>query len=394
MDDAKNIFLRHITGLLDKLEQELEETVDQPLSDELRARTLALLSISLQSEAPSEWEATCNLILQFAPKIEQAGYRNDWFPYLQRAIALSRQIGDLEGEASLGLQLGILYQLDSQWDLAKENLHASAEQHLASGKLKSYANILNRLGYIARSQGQLAQAEQLANQALNHLQENDPERHFSLFVLGVVASDRLDWQGAENYYRQSLEICERHHDIRNTARRHRDIGVALNGQDKLRTARTCYEQAICLFEQLGDRFEAAVTKMNLGVVYSKLGNSYKALDYYAEAEKVFRQIRDELQLGYVLFNQGVDYQELERFSEAENKFKAAIAIRQRVSNPASVIYAQTVLGELYLQIGNRNDAFSMFDEGLRNLDQIDEVSITEQYRNRIEANLAQRGERQ
>lgn len=391
--DVKGTFLGHISKSITKLQQDLAETADTPLHHNLRERTLALLRVLLQSESPSEWIATRDLILAFAPKMEIAGFRDEWIPYLQRAIALSRQAGDQEGEASIGHQLGILYQVDSQWDSAIEILQSSGQYFLTSDQPRTYANILNRLGYIARNQGELGRAEQFATQALNFLKEDDKERHFSLFVLGVTASDKLQWKDAEHYYRQSLEICQLHNDFRNVARRHRDIGVAFDGQDNLRNARSYYEQAICMFEQMGDRFEAAVTKMNLGIVYSKLGNSPKALDYYADAEAVFRHIRDELHLGYVIFNQGVDYQELERFSEAEDKFKTAIEIRYQVSNPASVIYVQIVLGELYLQTGRQDDAFRIFDKALRQIEQIDDVSMAARYKKRIETDLTQLDER-
>lgn len=394
MIDPKHLFLRYAATLIAKLENDLADSSEQPLKQELRERTLRLLETLLQSDDPGEWPATCNLLLQFAPQIEQAGYRGEWLPYLKRALELSKQIGDIEGEASIGLELGILYQLDSQWPQAEVLLQSSATLYQKLGQWNTYANILNRLGYIARNQGELANAEQLVNQALSHLQEDDAERHFSLFVLGVIAADRLDWKVAENFYRQSLEICQQHNDFRNAARRHRDIGVALDGQDNLRTARTCYEQAICMFEQIGDRYEAAVTKMNLGIVYSKLGNSLRALDYYADAENVFRHIQDELQLGYVLFNQGVDYQELQRYSDAEAKFKAAIAIRLRVSSPASVVYAQIILGELYLQTECRLEAIKIFDNASRHLDKIADASVATRYKARIKTSLVQFGERQ
>jgi len=389
MSEAKNIFLRHIVASIAKLQHDLETSVDQPLCNELRERTLALLNVLLQSETPTEWIATRNLLLLFAPKMEQAGFRSEWIPYLRRALDLSTVVDDQHGKAGLGLQLGILYQLRGEWKLAKEILKSSADVYHALREHRPYANILNRLGFIACHQGELSRAQQYANQALELLNQEENERHFSFHVLGTVAREKQDWTEAETYIRQSLEICQRTSDIRNQARRHRDLGLILDQKDELRLARECYERAINMFEEQGDLVEAAVTKMNLGIIYSKLGNPQQALNHYSEAKQVFQEVHDELQLSYVLVNQGVDYQGIERFSEAKQAYKSAIELRKHVGSPASVISVQIPLGELYIQTHNYLDASDIFHNALLKLDEIDEPTIAERYRSEIETSLNQ-----
>lgn len=385
--EARDIFLAHISASIKKLGQDIEEAADKPLNDELRERTLALLGLLLQSDSAAGWAATRDLILQFAPKMEIAGFRDEWIAYLERSLSLSHQAGDRQGQAALGHQLGILYQLQSRWLDATHVLQTSAGIYHELNKNQPRAYILNRLGFIEQMQGNLSEAEQYAQQALDLLSDEDHERHFGLFVLGVVALDRSDWQFAESCFRQSLAICNQNNDTRNAARRYRDIGLAFDGQNQLSSARDAYEQAILMFDKMGDPFEAAVTKMNLGIVYSKLGNPPVALDYYSEAAQTFRAIQDELQLGHVLLNQGVDYQKIGCITESERATKAALLLLEGVGSPALVTLSQTNLGDLYIDGERYQEAVEILCAAQNNAEKISDPVVAEYYRAEIRQNL-------
>lgn len=60
-----------------------------------------------------------------APKMEQAGHRHGWMPYLERGLRQSQLLGDEETKAGLHLQLGVLHQLRSNYAAARTHLKES-----------------------------------------------------------------------------------------------------------------------------------------------------------------------------------------------------------------------------------------------------------------------------
>ena len=90
-------------------------------------RDQALHTLSYALKLPEAWPDARALLLIMAPKMEQAGFRDEWIPYLQQGADQSQQIGDTEAGAELHLHLGILYQLRSKYKEARTHLEISAK---------------------------------------------------------------------------------------------------------------------------------------------------------------------------------------------------------------------------------------------------------------------------
>jgi tetratricopeptide (TPR) repeat protein len=303
--------MRSVQAALTRVQRDETPT----LTELTRARALHVLTFALK--LPAAWSLTCQLMLALAPKLEQAGYREEWLPYLQRAMHLSEQRQDQAMSAEFLFLLGHLHRLRGEFALAQQQLTQSVALFEALRNDYGQARALNQLAYLAWLQHRDSEAETLANAALALLAPEDAERATSLSALGMAAINQGHWQEAEQYHRTALELRTRHNLQRERAWSLQNLGYSLRGQGDFAGALACYEEAMAKLEELGDRANWAIVRMNMGIVYSLQKEPQRALATYAEAEQVFRQIGDQWYVAKVLVNQGIDYMGLREWTKAE-----------------------------------------------------------------------------
>ena len=335
------------------------------------------------------WPAVRQLLLAVAPKMEQAGLRDEWLPFVQWGVNLSYQQQDIAAEAALQLQLGLLHQWSSRWDEAVFSLQRSADCYAQMTDQANLGYAMSRLGYLLRTQGKIAEAEETVRSALPLLPADDIRREFVLFVLGVVAQDRQHWSEAEAYLQQSLQLCQEIGDDRMIAKRMRDLGLILREQGKLRPARMNYVQAIDLFTAVDDPIEKAVTQLNLGSIYSALGQYTHALDCFANATESFQQVHDYRHLAFTYNNQGNVYRKLQRWAQAEQALRSSIDILVTLAQPYEYINVMENLGHVYLESAQREKARTTFQQALQLVAEIPEHPRYQQLSQMIEEHLMQ-----
>lgn len=336
--------------------------------DAARARALHVLSFSLAlAEA---WPATRDLLLQLAPKMEQAGHRDDWLPDLERGVARSQAQHDHLAEAELARFIGELLRLRSKFDLARQWLDRSVTIFAALGADQGHARTLNELAFVAWQQHRYDEAEALAQRALTLLDANDPERATCFSRLGLVATDRQQWSEAERYHRTALEIRQQQGDQRKIAWSLQNLGYALRGQGKFTEAIVSYQEAIAILEEIQDQANVAITRMNLSTVYSLNKQTTKALEIYGLAENTFRRLYDLQNLAKVLTCKGLDYLVLRDWLQAESNFIASSTLFQQIGDVEWRLNALDGLGLAYLNQNRYAEAGTIFQLILDELPQI------------------------
>jgi tetratricopeptide (TPR) repeat protein len=341
---------------------------DALLPDDIRVQALHTLSYALS--LPEAWLATRELLLCMAPKMEQAGFRDEWIPYLEQGLHQSQSLGDTRIEAELHLQLGLLYQVRSKYDKALLSLTASAKEFAALNDTSNQAQALNRLAYIYCLQRSYEEASTLVKQSLELLDLEDAGRQFSYFVQGVIAFDEGRYECAIYYFSLSLALCEKQGDQRRIAQRLGSLGLALYEQNNYLQSITCLERAIILFDKIGDPVQQAVIRMNLGNVYLLMEESENALELYAISEAVLRPVQDELHITMLYVNRGIALRQLCQWQEAELSLLTAIDRWQQRGNVKSQVNSMDELGMVYLKQGLYRKALEVFEDTVQLLTQI------------------------
>lgn len=334
------------------------EAAATPISATARERAQNVLSYTLK--AADAWPATRDLLLALAPRMELAGYRTEWLPYLADGMAQSQRLGDRATAAALHFHCGYLYRLISNYAQAQTHLNASATHYAVLGDAEGQARALNQLAYLSWQQHRYEEAIDLAKKALL-LSNLDIERATSLSVLGLVATDRNQWQEAERYHREALYIRSYHAQRRQMAWSLQNLAFALRGQQLYEVAIAYFEEAITILDEVHDPANSAIAQMNLGIVYYFREEFTKARESYIAAEGTFRKLADEFNLGKVLTNQGLVYLAQQQWQQAEQAFTESMGCFQKLADRGMYLNALDGLGITYLEQNLYNKALVIFE---------------------------------
>ncbi len=335
------------------------------LPAEQREQSLHTLEFAL--DLPEAWPDARDLLLALAPKLDQAGMRQDAVPFLQRAIEQCQAAGDLAGQAGMELQLGLLTFVMGRMEEARSLFTASAHRFQALGDRHNEARALNRWAYVDRLQQQTDSAGRLVQEALNLVGQDDTEATYSQFVLGCLALDRRDWDQALRHLQQALDGWRRHGDPVMAARSLTNLGSAQRGDGQIDQAIASFTQAIALMGELGDPVNEAATRINLGNAYWALSQPQTALEQYLLAEPVFRQTQDNLRLARVNTTIGIVSTQLGQWQRAQAALETAIDLNHMLGDRRSTANALDALGEVYLGQGQPAAALAVLEQALDEL---------------------------
>jgi tetratricopeptide (TPR) repeat protein len=334
-------------------------------------REQALHTLSYALKLPEAWPDARALLLTMAPKMEQAGYRDEWMPYLAQGIQQSQALDDPEAEAELHFQLGRVYRLRAKYEEARAHFEASARGFERLNASLNQARALNRLAQVARLERRFAEATRLVEDALSLLGEQETERAYSYLVLGMVAVDKREWPGAVDFFEMSLSLWGRENNQRMMGRCLISLGAALQPMKKYHEAIDAYHQAIALFEEIQDPIHQAITQMNLGNVYYWLDQPDEALKLHLRAERIFRRAQDRFYLAHVHHNIGMAYRKLQQWERAKEAYLKSITQQEQIGNIAWLVDTMDGLGLLYLDQGQPGKAVATFEEALNRLAEIE-----------------------
>lgn len=339
------------------------------LPDDILKQALLILDFAL--DLAEAWPNTRELLLQMAPKMEQAGFRDEWIPYLEQGIYQSQQLGDLAAEAELQLQLGILYQLRSKYEEARIQLESSIQGFEWLHAHRNQAQALNRLAQVAQRQRQFKEVASLVEVALRLLAEHDSERAYSYFVLALVALDKRTWPEAIECCKQAYRLWKKENNQRMMGRSLTILGAALQSMKKYDQAISVYKRAIALLGEVQDSVHKAMAQMNLGNVYLSREQADVALEFYISAQRIFQQVQDQLHLAHVNHNIGLSYRQLQQWAKAEKAYLSAINYWQQLGNIERLVNSLDGLGLVYLGEGQLENAQAIFRKGLNQLTRIE-----------------------
>jgi len=110
------------------------------------------------------------------------------------------------------------------------------------------------------------------------------------------------------------------------------LGKVYNTLGKNSEALQCYEKALGIWREIGNRGGEGTTLNGLGSVYKVLGKKAEALKYYEEALSIRREVGDRIREGETLSNLGVVYHYLGKKPEALSYYEQALSIRREVGD--------------------------------------------------------------
>jgi len=163
--------------------------------------------------------------------------------------------------------------------------------------------------------------EHLLDQSQN---SDDLEEAKSLNNLGNVARARGEYEEAEEYLQESLEIKREIGDRQGEATSLNNLGIVARVQGEYDEAREYYQESLEIAREIGDRRGEATSLNNLGWVARVRGEYDEAREYYESARDIFQRlgaIRRELTARRNLIELEIEKDETQR---ARERYEAAI----------------------------------------------------------------------
>lgn len=111
-----DIFTSYILNGASQALAQVQQSAGQ-IPEDVRAQAWHLLDYALGVDPA--WPQVRELLLALSPKMEMAGYRDEWLPFLQAGIERSIAQADRAVEARLELAVGQLLRLENRYNEAK-----------------------------------------------------------------------------------------------------------------------------------------------------------------------------------------------------------------------------------------------------------------------------------
>lgn len=220
---------------------------------------------------------------------------------------------------------------------------------------------------MAATEGQTAEAEQHANQAISLAQENRIENQATtgLIWLGNAFFLRGDYDAAEKYYQQGLELARRDNGRHNEALALVQLGSLRMQQRKTDEALRYIEQALPFFQQAGNRKELSQVLTLRGRAYRDKGDYRAALSVFGEQLQLGEQAGDVAQMAAAHEEIGSVLDDREDYGQALRHFDKSYELNKSLQAEVYIGYVAMHRASVLWQIGRYQETKDALAEAVR-----------------------------
>lgn len=186
----------------------------------------------------------------------------------------------------------------------------------------------------------------------------------TLKALSVIARDRGDYPEAQALFEQALALYQRLGDRKNAADTLREIGMLVRLQSEFARAQSLLEQAHAIYRELDDRHNIALSLMALGVVAGEQADIDRSTARFEEALPVLREIGDQRATAIALSNLSINSRERKDYVTACRLLDEALEIHQAMGNQKSVAVALLNRGNCESDLGDQSAARRSTEDAL------------------------------
>jgi CHAT domain-containing protein/uncharacterized protein HemY len=133
-----------------------------------------------------------------------------------------------------------------------------------------------------------------------------------------------------------------------------------------------WQQALDIYQEIGDPNGEATSLNNLGNAYSSLGQYLKAIEYYEQSLAIFQAIDNPKGKAYSLMGLGNAYNRLGQYPKAIEFYEQSLAIARKIDDRNGEAYSLNNLGEAYSRLGQYLKAIKYYEQSLAIARKIDD----------------------
>jgi len=259
------------------------------------------------------------------------------------ALGISRQIQDSMGMASAFGGIGDFYRHQNNNDVAKKNYDTA---------LVLYKNLRSNPGLI-----------------------------YTYDMLCYICSNMYDFDSALKYAYEELKLSEQLKNKVGAADAYFSIGATFADQDNYEESLKYYMLSLSKYEEIGDKIRMASIFTQIGWIYSEKNVYSKSYDYLNKALKIYnesgnmtppiRLIATYEAIGILKEKEGVSLSDnnkisaSNKFMEAEQNYRSALQISQRINSQFAISEIYLGLGKLYIDLKQYAKSRNYLVQGLQ-----------------------------
>ncbi|MEM9817582.1 MAG: CHAT domain-containing protein [Cyanobacteria bacterium P01_D01_bin.6] len=302
----------------------------------------------------------------------------------QAALSLYRQLSDRQGEAASLGNLGLVYERLGNERSAIDSYEQALGIARETGYRQSEANTLGNLSRIYNLLGNYRQGIDYHQQFLTIAREMGDRQSEAdaLNNLGLAYYNLGDYGRAIGLYEQSLAIGRelrdrpldtlapgsfvprRSDNSVEEARALGNLGLVYQRLGNYRRAIDYFEQSLAIFPNLGDRQSEVLALNNLGSAHRFLDEYERAIDYYSQALILAREIGDRRSEALPLSNLGDVYASFGDYDRAIESYEQALSIYREVGNRLGEANTLGNIGTIYDGLGDFRQGIELHQQAL------------------------------
>jgi predicted ATPase/DNA-binding CsgD family transcriptional regulator len=186
-----------------------------------------------------------------------------------------------------------------------------------------------------------------------------------LSALGTMAYDQGDMPNALVYHEEALDLYQELGDQAGVAFTINNLGCQADRQGAYEQANEYFAEALDLYRELGDSRGMTMVLNNLGNTTRDQGEPQRAADLYEQALVLARQSKDKLLIAFLLSNLGELAHDQGEDGRAIAGFEEALPLLQELGAKHTSSLIKRILGDIARTQGDLVQAASHFHESLK-----------------------------
>ncbi len=143
-----------------------------------------------------------------------------------------------------------------------------------------------------------------------------------------------------------------------------NLGLAYSNMGETLKAIGYLERALNIFRRIGNRRSEGSALGNIGLAYSNLGKTRRAIEYYEQALAISKEIGNMRSEGIVLTNLGLAYSDFGETRKAIEYYEQALAISKEIGDRRGEGAVLGNLGLAYAKLGETRKAIEYHEHAL------------------------------
>ena len=299
--------------------------------------------------------------------------------HLEKSLAIQKEIGDRNGEATSYANLGAVYGSVGEYEKAREHLEKSLAIQKEIGDRNGESSSHGNLGNVYLSVGEYEKAREHLEKSLAIRKEiGDRNGEATSYLnLGNIYLSVGEYEKGREHIEKSLAIHREIGGRNGEASCYTNLGNVYQFVGEYEKAREHLEKSLAIRKEIGDRNGEASSHGNLGNVHVCVGEYEKAREHLEKSVAIRKEIGDRNGEASCYASLGIVYKSVGKFSKANEHNKKALVIMTDIKDREGQATSYLSQGSVELAVGKTVQAKEYFEHGL---------AISKEIRNRtIEA---------